>query len=136
MKIQNRIMFFYLFAATITLALTAASCRVGLWSSPTARELTKSNLVGTYELPPYFIGKPTTLRLKSDDTFEMIAPKSIPQEGTWQLDGNRISLTYQGQDSIKARLVGFVSHNERGFYLVLWREGDDPDDADVFVPPW
>ncbi len=118
------------------LAFAIASCRVGLWSSPTKRELTKSNLVGTYELPPYFIGKPTTLRLKSDDTFEMIDPKSVYQKGTWQLEGNKISLTYQGQDSTGARHVGYVGDNERGFYLVLWREGHDPDDADVFVPPW
>lgn len=118
------------------LALATVSCREGLWSSPTTRELTMNNLVGTYEVPPYFIGNPTILQLTTDSSFEMTDPKLITQKGTWQLDGNKISLTYQGQDSPKTRLIGFVGDNERGFYLVLWHEGDDPDDADVFVPPW
>ncbi len=89
-----------------------------------------------YISPEGWLGEKTTLNLKADNTFEMIDSESFSQKGSWQIEGNKISLTYQKQGANRTRLVGFVSDNERGFYLVLWREGNDPDDAIVFVPPW
>ncbi len=136
MKNQNRLVFPCLFASMIMLSFTMVGCRVGLWSSPTTHEPTQSNLVGMYISPEGWLGEKTTLNLKADNTFEMIDSESFSQKGSWQIEGNKISLTYQKQGANRTRLVGFVSDNERGFYLVLWREGNDPDDAIVFVPPW
>lgn len=118
-------------AGMIGLAFVLVSCRVGFWSPPTTREVNKTNLIGTYTDKDASIRNQVTLRLMQDSAFEITNPES--QHGSWQLDGNRITLTFPETRVNEPHLVGWISDDEGAFYLVLWREGDDPDDGHVFV---